>query len=251
MHTASRHGADDYVTLSPRQGGLRRLRSPPKLPLTVAEVASYFPHVPFFSGLQIYDHKGQGRQGNIGLIDMLAEGGRADRARVGLKPSIRIHGARKAPLLFRNTPQWFHRHGQAVAILDGKTLARRWRSRRSQRPNGVPESGENRITGMVENRPDWVVSRPARLGCADHRLRPQGRPARCCSMTGSTRPSPRASEAEGADAVVSERSGPSISRRSAMIRRSTRGSMTFSMSGSIPASTHSFNMGNPPRSRGE
>ncbi len=28
----------------------------------------------------------------------------------------------------------------------------------------VPASGENRITGMIENRPDWVVSRQRAWG---------------------------------------------------------------------------------------
>ena len=50
-----------------------------------------------------------------------------------------------------------------VAILDGKTL-REVALAAIAKTEWVPESGENRITGMVENRPDWVVSRQRAWG---------------------------------------------------------------------------------------
>ena len=36
----------------------------------------------------------------------------------------------------------------------------------------VPDKGRNRIGAMVEGRPDWVLSSPARVGGADHAVRP-------------------------------------------------------------------------------
>jgi isoleucyl-tRNA synthetase len=77
----------------------------------------------------------------------------------------------KKPVIFRNTPQWFiamdepfalapfpERGGGKEATLRGRALAAikatRW----------VPEQGENRITGMIESRPDWVISRQRAWG---------------------------------------------------------------------------------------
>src|SRR5262249_60202370 len=74
----------------------------------------------------------------------------------------------KKPVIFRTTPHWFivrdkpiaDEHGQARAgdTLRGRALAAiratRW----------VPPQGENRITGMVEGRPDWVLSRQRAWG---------------------------------------------------------------------------------------
>jgi isoleucyl-tRNA synthetase len=71
-------------------------------------------------------------------------------------------------VIFRNTPQWFiamdkpiaDEHGRAVP---GDTLrARALAAIRTTR--WVPPQGENRITGMIESRPDWVISRQRAWG---------------------------------------------------------------------------------------
>ena len=76
----------------------------------------------------------------------------------------------KKPLIFRNTPQWFIALDQAFRIdpswpaggnhptLRGLALAEIARTR------WVPAAGETRITGMIANRPDWVVSRQRAWG---------------------------------------------------------------------------------------
>ena len=60
------------------------------------------------------------------------------------------------PLIFRATPQWFismdHNDLRAKALTAIKETA--W----------TPEWGENRIRGMVEQRPDWCVSRQRNWG---------------------------------------------------------------------------------------
>ncbi len=62
----------------------------------------------------------------------------------------------KAPLIFRNTPQWFI--SMTANGLRDKALAAiaetRW----------VPPQGRNRIAAMIENRPDWCVSRQRAWG---------------------------------------------------------------------------------------
>ncbi len=62
----------------------------------------------------------------------------------------------KAPLIFRNTPQWFI--SMAANDLRQKALTAidetRW----------IPPQGKNRIAAMIESRPDWCVSRQRAWG---------------------------------------------------------------------------------------
>jgi isoleucyl-tRNA synthetase len=68
----------------------------------------------------------------------------------------------KKPVIFRNTPQWFiamdkdiDRHGDTLRHRALTAIAAtRW----------VPAAGENRINGMIESRPDWVISRQRAWG---------------------------------------------------------------------------------------
>ena len=66
----------------------------------------------------------------------------------------------KAKLIFRATPQWFipmdqEREGGTLRATALTAIAdTRW----------VPEKGRNRITAMVEGRPDWVISRQRAWG---------------------------------------------------------------------------------------
>ncbi len=68
----------------------------------------------------------------------------------------------KKPVIFRNTPQWFismdqNPKGKAESLRTtalGAIKDTRW----------VPAAGENRINGMIANRPDWVVSRQRAWG---------------------------------------------------------------------------------------
>ncbi len=63
----------------------------------------------------------------------------------------------KAKVIYRCTPQWFVPMGEAGGLRDKaiKAIAdTRW----------VPEKGRNRISAMVEGRPDWVLSRQRAWG---------------------------------------------------------------------------------------
>ena len=61
----------------------------------------------------------------------------------------------KNPVIFRATPQWFI--GMDVEFM-GKTLRQR-ALEEIERVKWIPEYGKNRIKSMVENRPDWCISR--------------------------------------------------------------------------------------------
>jgi isoleucyl-tRNA synthetase len=58
----------------------------------------------------------------------------------------------KHPVIFRATEQVF-------AKMDGENHLRQTALAEIRRTRWIPPWGENRITGMIENRPDWVLSR--------------------------------------------------------------------------------------------
>ena len=59
-----------------------------------------------------------------------------------------------------------HRHGQALKGVpkSGNQTLRQLAVKAIDETEWVPQSGENRILGMVEGRPDWVVSRQRAWG---------------------------------------------------------------------------------------
>src|SRR6187551_253861 len=68
----------------------------------------------------------------------------------------------KKPIIFRNTPQWFIAMDKDIAK-KGDTLRHRALAA-IKVTRWVPPQGENRITGMIESRPDWVISRQRAWG---------------------------------------------------------------------------------------
>ncbi|WP_046866419.1 isoleucine--tRNA ligase [Microvirga massiliensis] len=160
VHTAPGHGADDYNTFV-RHRAVFEACGTREVPHTVAEDSSYFANVPFFAGERIYDDKGKDAGANEAVIRKLIEVG-ALLARGRLKHQYPHSWRSKAPLLFRNTPQWFIAMDKPLSG-EGDTLRTRALSA-IRTVQWVPESGENRITGMIENRPDWVVSRQRAWG---------------------------------------------------------------------------------------
>ncbi|MDZ7597783.1 MAG: class I tRNA ligase family protein [Desulfobacterales bacterium] len=62
----------------------------------------------------------------------------------------------KQPVIFRATPQWF--------ISMDKTGLRRKALEAIDRVKWIPGWGRERIYGMIENRPDWCVSRQRAWG---------------------------------------------------------------------------------------
>src|SRR5207248_3698408 len=68
---------------------------------------------------------------------------------------------------FRNTPQWFIAMDKAIAdkgkAKSGDTLRVRALHAISV-TQWVPPAGQNRINGMIESRPDWVLSRQRAWG---------------------------------------------------------------------------------------
>jgi len=160
VHTAPGHGADDYNTYVKHRDVFAACGTK-EVPHTVAPDSSYFPDVPFFAGERIYDDKGKDAGANEAVIKKLVEAG-ALIARGRLKHQYPHSWRSKGPLIFRNTPQWFISMDKPY---DGKGDTLRQRALSGiESVQWVPESGENRITGMIANRPDWVVSRQRAWG---------------------------------------------------------------------------------------
>ncbi len=158
VHTAPSHGADDYECFVKR-GWTQRMTH------NVNEDSAFESFVPFFAGLEVFNRKGKEGKANQAVISKLVEAG-ALIARGRVKHSYPHSWRSKAPIIFRNTPQWF------VAIdkelndgMDehGKTIRQRALAE-IDNVKWTPKSGRNRLYSMIENRPDWVLSRQRAWG---------------------------------------------------------------------------------------
>ncbi|WP_375458218.1 isoleucine--tRNA ligase [uncultured Enterovirga sp.] len=160
VHSAPGHGLEDYGTFLDHRNTYAEAGTT-EVPHTVDEDSAYYPTVPFFAGERVFDAKGKDGRANAVVTEKLAEVG-ALVARGRLKHSYPHSWRSKGPLLFRNTPQWFIAMDRELG--DGTTLRSRALDQIHHHVRWVPAAGENRITGMIEKRPDWVVSRQRAWG---------------------------------------------------------------------------------------
>jgi isoleucyl-tRNA synthetase len=146
VHIAPGHGQDDFEL------GMQHNID---VPFTVDEGGVYLDSVPVFAGKRVLDDKGKDGDANGAVIGALVEAGRL-LAKGKLRHQYPHSWRSKAPLIFRNTPQWF--------ISMEKTGLRDTALKEIDKVNWYPASGKNRIHAMIENRPDWVVSRQRAWG---------------------------------------------------------------------------------------
>jgi isoleucyl-tRNA synthetase len=156
VHTAPGHGADDYA--------IWIATGHKEIPETVDADGKYYPDVPLFGGMAVMetDGKKSGKFGpaNGAVMDKLIEVGNL-LARGRLEHSYPHSWRSGAPIIFRNTPQWFIRMDEPLA--SGKTL-RETAVKAIADTEFYPEAGRNRIGGMVAGRPDWLISRQRAWG---------------------------------------------------------------------------------------
>ncbi len=139
VHIAPGHGADDFE-LGTAHGV--------EVPQTVGEDGTYYDHVPKFAGIHVY-------KAHDPVCEALADAG-ALLARGTLVHSYPHSWRSKAPLIFRNAPQWFISMTEA-GLRDTAVAA-------IEATRFVPASGQARLHGMIANRPDWLVSRQRAWG---------------------------------------------------------------------------------------
>ncbi len=139
VHIAPGHGEDDW-----KLGVANGIA----VPDTVGDDGTYLPHVPMFAGKHVFKVAPEIIKAMTQADALLATG--------KLVHSYPHSWRSKAPLIFRNTPQWFismetnDLRAKALKAIDDT----RW----------VPAQGRNRIRAMVEGRPDWCVSRQRAWG---------------------------------------------------------------------------------------
>ena len=161
VHTAPGHGADDYNTLREAQGRVRGLRHEGSAAHGVAGFV-LLPRRAVLRGRAHLRRQGQGCGRQRGGDQEARRGRRAHRARAPEAPVsafLALEGAAHLP----QHAAMVHRHGQA-ARRQGRHAASARAPCASRPSSGCRRSGENRITGMIENRPDWVVSRQRAWG---------------------------------------------------------------------------------------
>ena len=141
VHIAPGHGTDDYEL------GLKHGLD---MPATVDGEGRFTDAAPLFTGKTIYTSKGKEGDANAAVIAALEEGG-ALLARAKLTHSYPHSWRSKAPLIFRNTPQWF--------ISMDKSGLRQKALAAINQTRFVPAAGRDRLYAMIESRPDWCVSR--------------------------------------------------------------------------------------------
>ena len=157
VHTAPSHGDDDY------QMGLKF-----GLPMTynVEPDGSYRTDLPLFGGQAILTAEGKEGPANVSVIKQLAYSG-ALFAKGKLKHSYPHSWRSKAPLIYRNTPQWFvaiDRTLEDGMSTYGDTIRQRALNSINQLVEWTPVTGRNRLHSMIEARPDWVLSRQRAWG---------------------------------------------------------------------------------------
>ena len=145
VHMAPGHGQEDYI-IGQRYG------VQPFAP--VDDEGRFTQEAPeFIQGLRVFD-------ANAHIVDRLKEVGAL------LFHEEMVHSYPhcwrcKNPVIFRATPQWFI---SMDAILENGNTLRGEAIKEIERVKWIPNWGENRIKSMVENRPDWCISRQRSWG---------------------------------------------------------------------------------------
>ncbi|MCK5818056.1 MAG: isoleucine--tRNA ligase [Psychromonas sp.] len=139
VHTAPGHGQDDYAV---------GLKYDLEVANPVADNGVFCEDTKYFAGLHVF-------KANDRVLEVL-EDHNALLYHISLKHSYPHCWRHKTPIIFRATPQWFismEQNGLRDEALDGITRVK-W----------IPCWGQQRIQKMVENRPDWCVSRQRTWG---------------------------------------------------------------------------------------
>jgi isoleucyl-tRNA synthetase len=161
VHTAPGHGRDDYDIWVANSSALAARDIETRIPYTVDADGIYTDEAPGFDGKCVITEKGKKGDANQAVIDALvAVNALISRGRV--KHQYPHSWRSKKPLIFRNTPQWF--------IAMDKPFGDAAKSLRDVALDAIdatgfyPEAGRTRLHGMIDGRPDWVVSRQRAWG---------------------------------------------------------------------------------------
>lgn len=139
VHTSPAYGLDDFYALKPYTSEVLN---------PVQTFGKFATDLPLFGGLSI-------KEANPKIVAHLREQGSL-LSDVAYAHSVAHCWRHKTPTIFRAAPQWFISMDRAglreTALAEIKKV--RW----------IPSWGEERIVGMIANRPDWCISRQRTWG---------------------------------------------------------------------------------------
>lgn len=181
VHTAPGHGREDFDIWTANARALEARGINPAIPYTVDENGAFTGQAPGFTGKRVITDKGAKGDANEAVIKALIDQNML-LARGRLKHQYPHSWRSKKPVIFRNTPQWFIAMDKPIADgaagdhptptpaastlpLQGRVDTLRARALHAiSVTRWVPPQGQNRINGMIESRPDWVISRQRAWG---------------------------------------------------------------------------------------
>nr|VFK16643.1 MAG: Isoleucyl-tRNA synthetase [Candidatus Kentron sp. LPFa]VFK32342.1 MAG: Isoleucyl-tRNA synthetase [Candidatus Kentron sp. LPFa] len=146
VHTAPGHGQEDYVVGT-------RYDLPVDNP--VGPNGQFLPSAPYLEGQSVWD-------ANPIIVGALEQSGALMHLET-VTHSYPHCWRHKTPIIFRATPQWFIRMGSGTDNTDKAALRQNALGAISS-VAWQPDWGAARIRGMVENRPDWCISRQRSWG---------------------------------------------------------------------------------------
>ena len=139
VHTAPAHGQEDFAV--GKRYGLEVVNP-------VGGDGRFLPETPLVGGMKLDEG------GTAIIAELNARGALLHQETI--RHSYPHCWRHKSPLVFRTTPQWF-------ISMDDKGL-RANTLRDIKKVQWTPAWGEQRITGMIETRPDWCISRQRTWG---------------------------------------------------------------------------------------
>ncbi len=161
VHTAPGHGREDFDIWTTNAAKLAARGINTTIPYTVDENGAFTTQAPGFTGKRVLTDTGDKGDANETVIAALRDAGTLI-ARSRLTHEYPHSWRSKKPVIFRNTPQWFIAMDKDIAGQGDTLRARAVAGIKATR--WVPPQGENRITGMVLSKPDWVLSRQRAWG---------------------------------------------------------------------------------------
>ncbi|WP_147180074.1 isoleucine--tRNA ligase [Sphingomonas psychrolutea] len=166
VHTAPSHGREDFEAWMHHARELEARGISSKIPFTVGDDGFYTDEAPGFGpsaeggAARVMDDNGKKGDANKRVIEALIAANNLF-ARGRIKHDYPHSWRSKKPIIFRNTPQWFVYMDKDLG--DGSTLRTRALSAIDD-TRFVPAAGQNRLRAMIEQRPDWVLSRQRAWG---------------------------------------------------------------------------------------